>query len=115
MYLGLEVSWRDGISQLCVESDSKLLIDMITNNCKMNGTTLVLIRRIQNILNRNWRIQVHQTFREGNRNADWLANFSLTMNSWNFILLETPSSELNSLLFDDIYGTCMPRNVRLII
>ena len=70
MYLGLEVSWRDGISQLCVESESKLLIDMITNNCKMNGTTPVLIRRIQNILNRNWWIQVHHTLREGNKSVD---------------------------------------------
>jgi len=115
IYLGLELAWRDGISQLCVESDSKLLVDMITNNCKMNGTTLVLIRRIQNILNRNWKIQVHHTLREGNRSVDWLANFSLTMDSWNLILLETPSTELNSLLFDDIFGACMPRNVRLIM
>ena len=53
MYLGLELAWRDDISQLCVESDSKLLIDMIKNNCKMNGTTPVLIWRIQNILNCN--------------------------------------------------------------
>lgn len=28
----LELAWRDNISQLYVESDSKLLIDMITNN-----------------------------------------------------------------------------------
>ena len=115
MYLGLELAWRDDISQLCVESDSKLLIDMVTNNCKMNGTTLVLIRRIQNILNRNWWIQVHHTLREGNISADWLANFSLTMNSWNFILLETSPSELNRLLFDDIFGACMPKNIHLIV
>jgi ribonuclease HI len=80
MYLGLELAWRDVISQLCVESDSKLLIDMVTNNC-MNGTTSVLIQFIQNILNRNWRIQVHHTLREDNRSVDWLANFNLTMNS----------------------------------
>ena len=111
MYLGLVLALRDSISQHCVESESKLLIDMITNNCKMNGTTPVLIRRIQNILNRNWRIQVHHTLREGSRSADWLGNFSLTMDSWNFTILETPPSELNSLLFDDISGACMPRNV----
>jgi ribonuclease HI len=39
LYLGLELAWRDGVSHLCLEGDSKLLIDMVTNNCKTNGTT----------------------------------------------------------------------------
>jgi ribonuclease HI len=81
MYLGLKLSWSDGISHLCVESDSKLLIDMVTNNCKTNGTALSLIRHIRNLLDRSWCVEVHHTGREGNTSADWLAILSLTIDS----------------------------------
>ncbi|XP_024636615.1 two-component response regulator ORR24 [Medicago truncatula] len=37
------------------------------------------------------------------------------MDSWNFTILETPPSELNSLFFDDISGACMPINVRFMM
>ncbi|GAU47866.1 hypothetical protein TSUD_404370 [Trifolium subterraneum] len=37
LYLGLDMAWRDHISYLIVESDSKLLIDMITGNCTIGG------------------------------------------------------------------------------
>jgi len=47
LYIGLELAWRDGVSCLCVEGDSKLLIDMVTNNCKI---TPPLTRRIRNLL-----------------------------------------------------------------
>jgi len=53
-------------------------------------------------------------WREGNISADWLANFSILMDFLDFHILENPPSELQSLLFDDIYGACMPRNVCLI-
>lgn len=36
----LELALKDDIFQLCIESDSKLVIDMVTNNCKMNETIL---------------------------------------------------------------------------
>jgi ribonuclease HI len=115
LYSGLELAWQVGVSHLCVEGDSKLLIDMVTNNCKTNGTTPSLMRRIRNLLDRSWHVEIHHTWWEGNRSADWLANFSLTMDSWDFVVLKTPPSELNSLLFDDISGACMPRNVRLVV
>lgn len=59
-------------------------------------------------------MQINHTWREGNRSADWLANFSISVNHLNLIILETPPIELRKLMFDDISGACMPRNVRLI-
>jgi len=73
------------------------------------------MRCIRNILDGGWHVEIHHTWREGNRSANWLANFSLTMNSWDFVVLETPHSELNSLIFDDIYGVCMPINVCIVV
>jgi hypothetical protein len=37
MYLGLDLARREGIMQLYVESDSKILIDMVTDKIKFKG------------------------------------------------------------------------------
>jgi len=51
----------------------------------------------------NWQMQINHTWREGSRAANWLSNFSLTLNSF-----DLPSSELQNILFDDISDSCMP-------
>jgi ribonuclease HI len=114
LYLGLDMAWSEGLSHVIIESDSKVLIDMVTNNCKINGTIPSLVRRIQEILQRDWHTQVIHTWREGNRCADWLANFSLSLDSWNLVVLESPPNGLQRLIYDDISGACMPRNLRVI-
>ncbi|GAU31501.1 hypothetical protein TSUD_332760 [Trifolium subterraneum] len=53
MYLGIDIAWRDGLSHLIVESDSKVLINMVTNNCNIKGHTPLLIRRIQEFLQKD--------------------------------------------------------------
>ena len=62
----------------------------------------------------SWQVQINQICREVNRSAEWLANFSLSLDSFNLHVIETPPRELRCLLFDDISGACMPRNVHLI-
>jgi len=46
-------------------------------------------------------VQINHTWRECNRAADWLANFSLTLNAFDFHVMETPPRELQNILFDD--------------
>ncbi|MCH80855.1 ribonuclease H protein, partial [Trifolium medium] len=111
---GMELAERQGVTQLIVESDSKVLIDMVTGNCNLNGATSILICRIQDLISRNWQIQFKHMRREGNRCAYWLANYSFTHNSFDVMMLETPPRELQSILFDDIYGTCMLRIVCIV-
>jgi len=94
MYLGLDMAWRD-TTHLIVDNDSKILVDMITENCNFSGT-----------------VKITHTWREGNRSADWLTNFSISMDSLDFHILETPPTELQSLLFDDIFGlACLGTSV----
>ena len=54
-------------------------------------------------------MKINHTLREGNRSVDWLANFSISVNHLNLIILEIPPTELQKLMFDDIFGVCMPR------
>jgi ribonuclease HI len=53
LYIELDMARREGISHLIVESDSKVLGNMFTNNCKINGVIPSLIRRIQELLSRD--------------------------------------------------------------
>jgi len=114
MYIGMDMARRQGITHLQVESDSKILVDMVTGKCNINGNVPTLIRRIRDLKNMSWQVQINHIWREGNRSADWLANFSLSLDSFDLHVIETPPRELRCLLFDDISGACMPRNVRLI-
>jgi ribonuclease HI len=82
MYEGLKIDRSKGFSHLIVESDSKLLVDMITNNCKINRATPVLIRPIRDLINLPWHVQINHTLREGNKSTDWLASYSLTKDSF---------------------------------
>ena len=96
-----------------MESDSKTLVDMITGKVKINGNPPTLVRRIQELFKLNWQVLFNHTWREGNRSAEWLANFSFSLNSFNTYVMETPHREVLSLIFNDIFGACMPRNIRV--
>jgi ribonuclease HI len=100
MYLGMQLAWRHGFHHLQVESDSNTLVDMITGKININGNPPTLVRRIHELLKLNWQVHFNHTWREGNRSADWLANLSFFMDSFNF----HPPSEVSSLLFDDFLG-----------
>jgi hypothetical protein len=52
---------------------------------------------------------------EGNKSGFSLSNSSTTIVHLNLIVLETPPSDLQQFLFDDVYGTHTPRNVNLIL
>jgi hypothetical protein len=114
MYEGLRIARSKSFLHLIMESDSKLLVDMVTNNCKINGATPILIRRIRDLINLPCHVQINHTLREGNKCADWLASYNLTKDSFGSIVLEVPPRELQSILFDDISGAYMSKNVRLI-
>lgn len=59
-------------------------------------------------------VQINHTWRERNKSAEWLANFSQSLDSFDLHVIETPPEEFQCLLFYDISGTYMPQNVRLI-
>ena len=115
MYLGLDMAWREHIPRLIVESDFKTLIDMVTGSCMFSGAIPTLMRRIRNLLTLDWHVQFRHTWREGNCCVDWLATFSLSLDSFDVTRLEYPPSELHRFLFDDISGTCFPRHVQLVV
>ncbi|GAU24728.1 hypothetical protein TSUD_355570 [Trifolium subterraneum] len=70
MYLGLDLARRVGIMHLHVESDSKVLIDMVTKKINSKGNLPTLVHHIRQLLDLNWQVQLSHTWREGNRSVD---------------------------------------------
>ena len=90
------MAWREHFDHLIVESDSKILIDMISDKFKFNGNIPILVQRIRKLLRMDWHVKINHTLHEGNRSADWLANFSIFVNHLNLIILETPPMSFKS-------------------
>ena len=70
MYLGLDLAWRENTTHLIKESDSKILVDMTTENCNFGRTTPTLVKRIRQLLSLSWTIKITHIWREGNKSAD---------------------------------------------
>jgi hypothetical protein len=84
-----------------------VLIDMVTDRVKLNWSTPTSVLRIRHLLALSWQVILSHTWREGNRSADWLANFSYSLDSFDINVLETPPRELQCMLFHDISGVCL--------
>ena len=90
---------RQGYKNLIVESNNKLLIDMVTRSCKFNGNTPILVRPIQYLSKLQWHFVSKHTRHEGNVYADWLPSFSLYKSSNDIRILRIPPEELQNLFF----------------
>jgi hypothetical protein len=67
IYLCSNMTWMERIPQLIVESDSKILINMVIDNCKFSGTIPILVQSIQNFLVLDWCVQFYYIWREDSR------------------------------------------------
>ena len=51
-------------------SDSKILVDMVSNKCKINGNIPSLFQHNENFLYRDCHLEVIRTLREDNKSGD---------------------------------------------
>ena len=88
----VELPHRHGITHLRVKNDSKVLVDVITKNCNINRSVPTLIWHTSL---KTWIDKYKLTIldRKGNKAADWLTNFILTLNAFNLHTIETASRE----------------------
>lgn len=66
LYLDIDMAWREHLDHLIVESDSKILIDMIFDNFKFNRNIPILVHRIWKLLKINWNLQINHIWCEEN-------------------------------------------------
>jgi hypothetical protein len=58
----MNLAWRRGTTHLQVESDSKVLVDMVTRNCNSKADIPTLIRCIRELKNMNWQVQINHIY-----------------------------------------------------
>jgi len=88
----------EGFTHLIVESDSKLLIDMVIGSCKLNRHTPILVHCIQDLAILYDNIGFKHTWHGENRCADWLTHFRFNQSSYDVRILESPPRKLQNLL-----------------
>jgi len=91
MYIWMQAAKSQGYINLIVENDSMFLIDMLIESCKLNWNTLILVRRIQDLLKLQRHVIFKHTWHEGNWCADWSASFSLNQSLYDVRIIEVPS------------------------
>ncbi|KAL3522371.1 hypothetical protein ACH5RR_015205 [Cinchona calisaya] len=99
---GLQIAKEKGLNKLILESDSKVVIDLLNNNCEIPPHVRALIADYRSYcLGIQGRFQ--HSYREGNFCADILANIGVK-SSTPFNLRSQPPIGLGSLLVVDIRG-----------
>jgi len=78
---GLESAWMLGFLKVILESDSKLVVQLIMQLSITVEANYSLIAKPKELLDRERKIKVQYVYREANQATDWLAKFILSMNS----------------------------------
>ncbi|CAI0421090.1 unnamed protein product [Linum tenue] len=66
--------------------------------------------RAQELLLKQWEVEIHHIYREGNKCADFLANLGHTLDI-GIHCIPIDHSELNNLILYDRQGLSEPRNI----
>ncbi|RYR53791.1 hypothetical protein Ahy_A06g029039 [Arachis hypogaea] len=105
---GLEIAWKKGFRRIELETDSQAAVNLMENPPKRHPTLTRPIRRIKELLNRNWQVRIRHIYREANQLADGIANLLLNQNrehaTW-----DHPPKETTLILFADRSGVSFPR------
>ncbi|CAN1146990.1 Putative ribonuclease H protein At1g65750 [Linum perenne] len=72
--IGLERAWDIGIRQIEVQTDSAVVVKLVSKDGLGEHQHATLIRRFMNLIRRNWQVSVKFIYWEANHLADSLAN-----------------------------------------
>ncbi|KDP39427.1 hypothetical protein JCGZ_03709 [Jatropha curcas] len=89
-----------------VEMDSLECIRLVSSPDSQNLRFANIFHQCRMLIQKAWVVQFRHVYREGNKEADFLANMAVTAGSQD-VILQQPPSELQSLLRDDLQGRGM--------
>ncbi|KAH9670623.1 putative ribonuclease H protein [Citrus sinensis] len=110
LYQGLTLAWNKGIRWLCVEVDSRCVTQLVKNNMVNPNEFSTLIRAIQELIRRNWRVEITHVYREANFAADYLATLACCL-PLGLHVLNSPPKGVLQFMSQDNYGVVYPRLV----
>ena len=101
---GLLLASQLGISQLLVELDAKVVVELLQSSKSSNNSFSSLFNDCRYLLHQFNQVRISHVFREANRCADYLVKGGYTFIG-NFVVLDSPiSDELCIILDSDASG-----------
>ncbi|CAN1121005.1 Putative ribonuclease H protein At1g65750 [Linum perenne] len=70
---GMRLAWDKGVQKLCIQSDSKAAVSILSNVDNLDHRHASLVEKFQALKNRDWEVSINHIFREANNAADYLA------------------------------------------
>ena len=111
---GLNLALSEGIRNLIVELDARVVVDLIKSNADSSKLYSPLLCDCRCLLKEFHRVQVQHVFREGNCPADALARWGCFMNNTFAVFNHPPSADILCLINSDLVGICNVRIVRIV-
>jgi ribonuclease HI len=107
----LQLAWSKGFRKIILESDSFLVVDLITNDKVIIDENYNLIMQARYFLAKDWNIQVIHVYRKTNSATDWLANYGLTRSCFDRFsnFFNDPPVGFYYNLYYDLIGSTLPR------
>lgn len=96
--------------QIWVESDSFVVVTLVTDEGHLSHSCESLVRSIRELINWPWRTRITQGLREDNGVADWLANYAHSLSLGPHVLDVSPLG-CSDLLLHDLAEVSFPHSV----
>lgn len=97
----LNHAWDSGHRRICLASDSRIAIELITKGCREEHPLWGWVHQIQVLIRRDWQVVLEHTYREGNFVANWLAMAARDAVEGMRVMLKPPES-LRPMLKTDL-------------
>lgn len=100
MYHGLSFAWNAGARDLVCYSDSLMAVKLAGSPIVATHLDAAIIAGIQELLCRDWDVELRHTLREGNGSADVMAKLGASQ-AEKFTVIATPPASMGNWLRAD--------------
>lgn len=109
---GLSLAWDHGFRKVHLETDSRCALSLLQKHTAGLHRHTHLVNTIQELLHRDWTVQITHIYMEANCIADFMANLANVM-SVGCHRFQAPPQEAHHLLELDRFGVGRNRHVPL--
>ena len=110
LYQYLLLAWNKGIRWLCIEVNGRCVTQLVMNNKGTSNELAPIIRAIQELFRRNWRVELTHVLREANFVTDYLATLTCSI-LLGFHVFSYPTTGVLQFIYHYSYGVVYPRFV----
>ncbi|CAN1198722.1 Putative ribonuclease H protein At1g65750 [Linum perenne] len=109
---GLHRVWEAGYRRVVLKMDSRAAIDLLSNGDASTNQHSMETMQFQELMGRDWDLEIEHTYREGNQAADFLASigYGYPFGSHN---VDLSDSSFGYFLRLDLFGIGQHRSVMI--